>query len=160
MVIMGWSAGGHLTNKLVTMTTRFKAASSGAGVADWISLSAQSDRRDDRTTWFGGTPWQKNAPVMAFWNASPVKDAANIKTPTLFFVGDNDARVPREQSIEMYRALKSHNVPTRLYIAPREAHTWGELRHQIAKANAELAWFSQYALQAPYVPEGPPVPAQ
>lgn len=160
MVIMGWSAGGHLTNKLVTMTTRFKAASSGAGVADWISLSAQSDRRDDRTTWFGGTPWQKNAPVMAFWNASPVKDAANVKTPTLFFVGENDARVPREQSIEMYRALKSHNVPTRLYIAPREAHTWGELRHQIAKANAELAWFSQYAMQAPYVPEVPPVPAQ
>jgi dipeptidyl aminopeptidase/acylaminoacyl peptidase len=160
MAVMGWSAGGHLTNKLVTMTARFKAASSGAGVADWISMFAQSDRRDDRTTWFGGTPWQKNASARAFWNASPVKDAANVKTPTLFFVGENDPRVPKEQSIEMYRALKSHNVPTRLYIAPREAHLWGELRHQIAKANAELAWFSQYALHSSYVPEIPPAPAQ
>ena len=160
MAVMGWSAGGHLTNKLVTMTTRFKAASSGAGAADWVSLYAQSDRREDRTTWFGGTPWQKNTSIAAFWNASPVKDAANVKTPTLFFVGENDPRVPKEQSIEMYRAIKSHNVPTRLYIAPREGHNWIELRHQIAKANAELAWFSQYVLHSSYVPEVPPAPAQ
>jgi dipeptidyl aminopeptidase/acylaminoacyl peptidase len=160
MVVMGWSAGGHLTNKLVTMTTRFKAASSGAGGANWISMASLSDRREDRTIWFGGTPWQKNASIATFWNASPVKDAANVKTPTLFFVGENDQRVPKEQSIEMYRALKSHNVPTRLYIAQREAHTWGELRHQIAKANAELAWFAKYALHTPYVPEAAPAPAQ
>jgi dipeptidyl aminopeptidase/acylaminoacyl peptidase len=160
MVVMGWSAGGHLTNKLVTMTPRFKAASSGAGAADWISMSALSDRRDDRLAWFAGTPWQKNASIMTFWNASPVKDAANVKTPTLFFVGENDPRVPKEQSIEMYRALKSHNVATHLYMAPREGHAWSELRHQIAKANAELAWFSQYALKSPYVPEVPPISAQ
>lgn len=159
-VVMGWSAGGHLTNKLVTMTTRFKAASSGAGVADWISMFSQSDRRDDRVAWFGGTPWRKNAPILTFWNASPVKDAANVRTPTLFFVGENDPRVPKEQAVEMYRALRSHDVPTRLYIAPREAHFWGELRHQIAKANAELAWFSQYALHSTYVAEVPPAPAQ
>ena len=45
LVVMGWSAGGHLTNKLITTTTRFKAASSGAGVADWISMYAQTDTR-------------------------------------------------------------------------------------------------------------------
>ena len=83
-----------------------------------------------------------------------------MKTPTLFFVGENDPRVPKEQSIEMYRALKSHNVPTRLYVAPREGHNWIELRHQIAKANAELAWFSQYVLRTSYVAEVPPAPAQ
>ena len=62
LVVMGWSAGGHLTNKLITMTDRFKAASSGAGVADWISMYAQTDTRASRTVWFGGTPWQKDAP--------------------------------------------------------------------------------------------------
>ena len=31
MVKMGWSGGGHMTNKIITYTTRFKAASSGAG---------------------------------------------------------------------------------------------------------------------------------
>ena len=38
LAVMGWSAGGHLVNKLITFTNRFKAASSGAGVANWISL--------------------------------------------------------------------------------------------------------------------------
>jgi dipeptidyl aminopeptidase/acylaminoacyl peptidase len=157
LVVMGWSAGGHLTNKLVTATTRFKAASAGAGVADWTSLYAQSDARSNRTPWFGGTPWQKNAPIAMFWNHSPVKDAANVKTPTLFFVGENDVRVPLAQSIEMYRALKSHGVPTHLYVAPREGHQWNELRHQIFKANTELAWFERYALgRNTYVPEQAP----
>ena len=157
LVAMGWSAGGHLTNKLVTMTTRFKAASAGAGVADWTSMYAQSDARTNRTPWFGGTPWQKNAPIAMFWNHSPLKDAANVKTPTLFFVGENDVRVPLAQSIEMYRALKSHGVPTHLYVAPREGHQWQELRHQIFKANTELAWFARYALGgATYVPEQAP----
>jgi len=156
MVVMGWSAGGHLTTKLVTMTTRFKAASSGAGVADWISMFSQTDDRDSRAPWFGGTPWQKNAPIAAFWNASPLKDAANVKTPILFFAGDNDPRVPAEQAKEMYRAIKSHGVPTHLYIAQREPHLWSELRHQIAKANAELAWFYEYALHTSYTPEPSP----
>ena len=157
LVVMGWSAGGHLTNKLITTTTRFKAASSGAGVADWTSMYAQTDTRRNRMVWFGGTPWQKNAPMAMFWDNSPLKDVADAKTPTLFFVGENDVRVPLAQSIEMYRALKSHNVPTHLYVAPREGHQWTELRHQIFKANTELAWFERYALgRTTYVPEQAP----
>jgi dipeptidyl aminopeptidase/acylaminoacyl peptidase len=158
LVVMGWSAGGHLTNKLVTMTTRFKAASAGASAANWVSMYSQSDSRGNRTLWFGGTPYQPNAPIMTYWNNSPMKDAANVKTPTLLFVGENDPRVPKEQSIEMYRALKANGVPTHLYIAPREPHLWGEFRHQIFKANTEMAWFERYALGRTYVPEQTPTP--
>ena len=68
-----------------------------------------------------------------------------MKTPTLFFAGEADSRVPVAQSMEMYRALKSNGVPTRLFVAPREGHQWGELRHLIFKANTELEWFEKYA---------------
>ena len=37
MVKMGWSGGGHMTNKIITFTDRFKAASSGADVAGFAS---------------------------------------------------------------------------------------------------------------------------
>jgi dipeptidyl aminopeptidase/acylaminoacyl peptidase len=156
MVKMGWSGGGHMTNKLITFTDRFKAAASGAGAAQWISMYAQSDIRAFRTPWFGGTPWQKNAPIDAYWNNSPLKDVANVKTPTLFFVGERDPRVPMPQSIEMYRALKSNGVPTHLYIAPREPHGWGELRHQLYKLNAEIEWFEKYATKRPFTREKAP----
>ncbi len=156
MVKMGWSGGGHMTNKLITFTDRFKAAASGAGAAQWISMYAQSDIRAFRTPWFGGTPWQKNAPIDLYWNNSPLKDVANVKTPTLFFVGERDPRVPMPQSIEMYRALKSNGVPTHLYIAPREPHGWGELRHQLYKLNTEIEWFEKYATKRPFTWEKAP----
>jgi dipeptidyl aminopeptidase/acylaminoacyl peptidase len=153
---MGWSAGGHMTNKIITFTDRFKAASSGAGAANWVSMYAQSDVRSHRTPWFGGTPWQKEAPIDVYWEHSPLKYAANVKTPTLFLVGERDARVPMPQSVEMYRALKSHGVPTRLYIAPREPHGFQELRHQLFKVNAELEWFEQWITKRPYTWEQAP----
>jgi dipeptidyl aminopeptidase/acylaminoacyl peptidase len=156
MVKMGWSGGGHMTNKIITFTDRFKAAASGAGAANWVSMYAQSDIRFQRTPWFGGTPWQKNAPIDAYWNNSPLKDVANVKTPTIFFVGERDPRVPMPQSIEMYRALKANGVPTHLYVAPREPHGWGELRHQLYKLNAELEWFEKYATKRPYIWEKAP----
>jgi dipeptidyl aminopeptidase/acylaminoacyl peptidase len=156
LVKMGWSGGGHMTNKIITVTDRFKAASSGAGVADWISMYAQSDVRSYRTPWFGGTPWQKDAPITVYWENSPLKDVWKVTTPTIFLVGQNDQRVPEPQSIEMYRALRSNGVPTHLYVAPREPHGWEELRHVLFKMNVELNWFEQHAMNRSYVWEQPP----
>jgi dipeptidyl aminopeptidase/acylaminoacyl peptidase len=156
LVKMGWSAGGHMTNKIITFTTRFKAASSGAGAANWVSMYAQSDVRTNRTPWFGGTPWQKNAPVDLYWEHSPLKYVANVTTPTIFLVGERDERVPPPQSVEMYRALKSNGIPTHLYMGPREPHGWSELRHQLFKMNVELDWFERHALGRSYRWETPP----
>ena len=150
MAKMGWSGGGHMTNKIITFTDRFKAASSGAGAANWVSMYAQSDTRSQRTPWFGGTPWQVDAPVDLYWEHSPLKYVANVTTPTIFLVGAEDERVPLPQSVEMHRALKSLDVPTHLYIAPREGHGWRELRHRLFKANAEMAWFERHVRQREY----------
>ena len=46
LIAMGWSAGGTLVNKLVTMTDRFKAASAGAGVVE-LDVALRPDRRHD-----------------------------------------------------------------------------------------------------------------
>jgi dipeptidyl aminopeptidase/acylaminoacyl peptidase len=156
LVKMGWSGGGHMTNKLVTFTDRFKAASAGAGAANWISMYAQSDVRSYRTPWFGGTPWQKNMPFAAYWDNSPLKDVANVTTPTIFLVGEKDVRVPMPQSVEMYRALASRGIPTHLYVAPREPHGWQELRHELFKMNVELEWFEKYAMRRAYTWEKAP----
>jgi dipeptidyl aminopeptidase/acylaminoacyl peptidase len=150
LAVMGFSAGAHIVNKLVTMTDRFKAAASFAGASDWISLYAQSDLRGNRTLWFGGTPWQKNAPIDRYWNQSPLKDVANVRTPTLFLVGENDTRVGLAQVLEMHRALKANGVPTRLEVAPREPHQWLEPRHQLFKGNVELDWFERYVTGREY----------
>lgn len=156
LIKKGWSAGGHMTNKLITFTNRFKAASSGAGAANWISMYAQSDHRAFRTPWFGGTPWQANAPIDLYWEHSPLRFASNVKTPTLFLVGQEDPRVPMPQSVEMYRALKYNGVPTRLWVAPREGHGWSELRHVLFRVQVELEWFQKWLSSGDYTWEVAP----
>lgn len=150
MAKMGWSAGGHMTNKIITFTDRFKAASSGAGAVNWISMYGQSDVRIYRTPWFGGTPWQEDAPIDTYWAQSPLKDVAKVTTPTLVLVGENDPRVPMPQSVELFRALRANGVPTHLYVAPREPHGWRELRHRLFKANVELDWFERWVMEREY----------
>ena len=101
---------------------------SGAGVANWISLYGTSDTRYDRDIWFGGTLWQKNAPIETYWEHSPLKYVTAARTPTLFLIGENDPRVPMSQAIEISRALKAQGVPTELHIAPGEGHDLGAAR--------------------------------
>jgi dipeptidyl aminopeptidase/acylaminoacyl peptidase len=157
LAMTGWSAGGHLVNKLITFTTRFKAASSGAGVANWISLYGTSDNRYDRDIWFGGTLWQKNAPIDVYWEHSPLKYVTAARTPTLFFVGEYDSRVPMSQAMEMSRALKAQAVPTELHIARNEGHQWVQPVHELYKMNVEIEWIEKYVRTIRYIPE--PVPS-
>ena len=74
----------------------------------------------------------------------------------VLFAGESDTRVPKEQSVEMFRALKSLNVPTQLLIGPSEGHLWGSLPHLLRKANLELEWFERYANGRAYVWEKAP----
>ena len=146
MAKMGWSAGGHMTNKIVTYTDRFRAASSGAGAANWVSMYGQSDVRIYRTPWFGTTPWEEGAKIDQYWQDSPLREVWKVTTPTLFLVGEEDARVPMPQSVEMFRGLRHNGVPTHLYVAPRQGHGWRELRHRLYKANVELDWFERWVM--------------
>ena len=123
-------------------------------------MYAQSDVRIYRTPWFGGTPWQENAPIDLYWEHSPLKYVSKVTTPTIFLVGAEDVRVPMPQSVEMYRALKANGVPTHLYVAPREPHGWRELRHQLFKMNVELDWFEKHATKRPYTWETAPEEAE
>jgi dipeptidyl aminopeptidase/acylaminoacyl peptidase len=156
MIKMGWSGGGHMTNKIITFTDRFKAAASGAGAANWVSMYGQTDIRIHRENWFGGSPWAENASIEKFWEQSALSSIWKVKTPTIVLVGQNDERVPATQSVELYRALKANGVDTHLYMAPREPHGWRELRHRLFKVNIELEWFERHALGQEYVWEEAP----
>ena len=160
MAKMGWSAGGHMTNKIITFTDRFKAAASGAGAANWVSMYAQSDVRIYRTPWFGTDPWQEGANIDQYMADSPLFDAYRVTTPTLFLVGQEDPRVPMPQSVEMYRAVKANGVPTHLYVAPREGHGWRELRHRLFLANVQIEWFERWVMEREWTWEEAPDEAE
>jgi dipeptidyl aminopeptidase/acylaminoacyl peptidase len=138
---MGWSAGGHWSNWILTHSDRFKAISSGAGAMNWTSMYAQTDVQRVREFYFGGTPYDR---FEHYWDVSPLKYIANAKTPTLIHVVDGDPRVPRPQSDELYMALRRRGVPTEYFVYPGTSHGLTELRHQMIKMVSEFNWFEQY----------------
>lgn len=153
---LGWSAGGHMTNWLITVTDHFKAASSGAGASNWISMYSQSDIRIYRTPWFLGDPWQTDAPLDTYRAYSPIFRIYEATTPTLIMVGENDKRVPMPQSVELYRGLKANGVPTELVVFPRSGHGPRELRHRLYKMNKEFQWLEKYIREQEFTFDQPP----
>ncbi len=81
-----------------------------------------------------------------------------MRTPTLFFIGENDPRVPMSQAMELSRAIKAQGVPTEVHIAAREGHDWVQPVHQLYKMNMEMEWVDKHARDLPYTPE--PTPAK
>jgi dipeptidyl aminopeptidase/acylaminoacyl peptidase len=142
MGVLGWSAGGHWTNWIITHTTRFKAASSGAGTVNWISMYAQSDMQYVRAHYLGGKPPYED--FEAYWRQSPLRYISAVKTPTMIHVVDGDPRVPRPQSEELHMALKTLGVPTEFFVYPGSTHGIPDPRNQLLKATAEKAWMDQW----------------
>jgi len=142
MGALGWSAGGHWSNWILTHTDRFKAISSGAGTSNWISMYAQSDVQRNRQFYLGDKLPYDN--FDAYWNQSPIKYIRNAKTPTMIHVVEGDPRVPSPQSVELHMALKKIGVPTELFMYPGNSHGIPDARNQLVKSVSEMAWMDYY----------------
>lgn len=140
---MGWSAGGHITNRMVTVTDRFKAVASGAGAVDWPSMYLTSDTRWQRTEWFVTPPYGTSARRDLYVDHSPLAALDRVRTPVLILAGEDDERVPASQSVMLYRALKALGVETELYLAPGEPHNFRKLRHRLFQINVQMDWFAR-----------------
>lgn len=117
--IGGWSYGGILTDYTIATTTRFKAATSGAGSALQTSMYGTDQyiyqyENELGAPWKNPALWQKLS--YGFYKAD------KITTPTLFMGGEKDFNVPIAGSEQMYQALRSLGVPTQLVVYPGQFH--------------------------------------
>ena len=141
--VMGWSNGGFLTDALIARTTRFKAASSGAGVLDQVIQWATEDTPGHVVNFMGAAlPWQNPEHYI---KSSPLYTMGTATTPTLIHVGGSDPRVPPAHSKGLYRALSIYlKVPTELVVYPGAHHGLRTYTHRKAKMAWDLAWFEKY----------------
>ncbi|MBZ5539812.1 MAG: S9 family peptidase [Acidobacteriia bacterium] len=138
--IGGWSYGGYMAEWAITQTTRFKAAVSGAGMANLISEYG-TEEHPSYDEWFWGVPYEKPE---GFLNSSPFLYLKNAKTATLILQGEEDTIDPLGQSQELYRGLKRYGVPTELVVYPRENHGFVEEKHVLDRLKRILAWYDKY----------------
>ncbi|HXJ04156.1 MAG TPA: S9 family peptidase [Candidatus Acidoferrum sp.] len=143
----GWSYGGYMTMWIDTQTDRFKAISPGAGLPDLYSMYSQTDIHRYMTMFMGmKAPWDN---FQEYWDHSPMKFVANVKTPTMILHGQSDTRVPIPQSEEFYRALYERHVPVEFVTYPRENHGFVEPRHIQDRWQRYLVFFGKYLNNPP-----------
>ena len=147
--VTGGSYGGFMTNWIVGHTDRFKAAVTLRSVSNFISDEGTRDGAYGHEDDFNGILFDS---FDQYWEASPLKYAKNVKTPTLILHSDNDFRVPLEQGEQWFRALKKYGVTTELVLFPRENHNLtrnGEPKHVVESMNWQLYWFARFIQKQP-----------
>jgi dipeptidyl aminopeptidase/acylaminoacyl peptidase len=139
----GGSYGGYFTSLAVTRySAHFAAGVALFGISNWLSFLGQSDIPVENSVVHWNL-WCYDHPDTCR-DASAVGHVATARTPTLILQGEDDARVPKAQSDELYAALKWKGVTAEYVVFPREKHGFSERAHQVETARRLLAWFEKY----------------
>ncbi len=136
----GWSYGGILTNYVITKTTRFNAAISGAS----LGMVRANFGHDQYIKWYKaefGMPWENQE---VWEKLSPFNDIEKITTPTLWIGGAVDWNVPIINSEQMYLGMKILGKETQLVVYPGEHHGIRRPSFQKDRFERFLAWYDKY----------------
>jgi dipeptidyl aminopeptidase/acylaminoacyl peptidase len=144
MAAYGWSWGGFLTNHIITNTTRFKAAISGAsetlvaanyGHDEWQRLWAEDP----------GLPWLEEN--REGWDrVSPFYSLDKVTTPTLVVGGEDDWNMPILNSEQLYLVLRRRGIPTQLVVYPGEGHSLSVPSYERDLYERYINWLDKYVV--------------
>ena len=119
--IAGASYGCYAVDWLIGHTNRFKAAVTHGGVFNLESMALTTEE-----LWFA--EWEFGGPVLSttarrtFARCSPHLSADRIRTPTLVITNEQDFRVPVDQGLQLFTALRRNGVPAEGLVFQNEGH--------------------------------------
>jgi tetratricopeptide (TPR) repeat protein/pimeloyl-ACP methyl ester carboxylesterase len=138
----GWSYGGMLTNYVIAKSDRFKAAVSGASIANYLA-GYGTDHYQYEYEMELGLPWK----TRQLWVdlSSPFFDVEKVTTPTLYMCGARDMNVPLLNTEQLYQALRRvGKVDTELVIYPDQWHGIETPSYQKDRLERYLAWYDRH----------------
>jgi dipeptidyl aminopeptidase/acylaminoacyl peptidase len=142
LTVGGYSYGGYMTNWLITQTTRFKAAVTGAGAVEHVGNWGNDDTTMDDAYFLGGRPWEAQ---QRYHDEAAIFQIDKVRTPTHMVAGADDIRVAVMEDYLLEHALYSLGIPNALLIFPGEGHGLGKNPwHGKVKVREELKWLQKY----------------
>jgi len=129
--ICGGSHGGFLTGHCIgQFPDLFKAAAMRNPVSNIASMLSSTDIPDwcfVEALGSGYYNWKEyrtasREELDIMWEASPIKHAMAVETPTLIALGLEDKRVPPSQGREYYHVLRANGVKTKLLTYDKDDH--------------------------------------
>jgi dipeptidyl aminopeptidase/acylaminoacyl peptidase len=141
----GASYGGYMINWINGHTNRFKALINHDGIFNTMSMYGSTEELWFPEWEFGGLPWEKPE-LYEKWN--PARFAQNMRTPTLVVHGGLDYRVPLEQGLMTFTALRRQGVPARFLYFPDEGHWVLKPQNAFVWWDNMLGWLNTYLTSA------------
>jgi len=119
--VAGASYGGYAVDWLIGHTNRFKAAVSHDGVFNVESMALATEELWFPEWEFGGPAWSPTA-RRNYARCSPHLSANKIRTPTFVITNEQDFRVPLDQGLQLFTALRRNGVPSEGLVFQNEGH--------------------------------------
>ena len=144
---LGASYGGYMTNWIAGNwfnrdgSAPFKCLVTHNGVFDTRSMGLVTDELWFTEWEFGGTVWDKPE---AYEKFNPARHVGKWKTPTLIVAGQNDFRVPIDQSLSAFTALQRRGIESKLLYFPDENHWVLKPANSVLWHDTVNAWLKQH----------------
>ena len=121
---------------------RFAAGVTLFGITSWESFMGQTEIPIEEALVHWDLWCYEHVEVCR--RGSPIAYVDKARTPTLILQGEEDLRVPKPQSDELYAALRWKKVPVEYVVYPRERHGFRERWHRIDTTRRLLDWMNRY----------------
>jgi len=157
MALVGHSFGGFETNYIITHCSKFAAAISGSGVSDMTRLATaiwfpgQSQQYFTQYSYFMmGKPLVDDLP--SYIRNSPLFDAKQLNTPSLFMHNDGDENVNFTQTQAFFLLLRSLSKPCWWLNYKGQGHGVGGEKNQ-SDYNTKVWQFLDHYLKGKPMPD-------
>jgi dipeptidyl aminopeptidase/acylaminoacyl peptidase len=130
VIVMGGSYGGYAVLMALTrQPAAWRAGVDYVGIANLFTFLRSTDQaiRVRFVDEFGDLD-RDRALLEQF---SPLRDVEKIASPLYVYAGQNDPRVPREESDQVVRALRAQGVPVEYQVAANEGHSIDHVENRI-----------------------------
>jgi dipeptidyl aminopeptidase/acylaminoacyl peptidase len=91
LAVGGYSYGGYMTNWLITQSTRWKAAVTGAGAVEHVANWGNDDTTFDDAYFLGGYPWEAQP---RYHDEAAMFQIQKVRTPTRRYSCRRSGRLP------------------------------------------------------------------
>jgi len=139
---LGASYGGYMVNWIASQwTSPWKCLVSHNGVFDTRSMGLVTEELWFTEWEFGGTVAEKPE---AYERFNPARHIAKWRVPMLIVAGQNDFRVPLDQSLSAFTALQRQGIESELLYFPDENHWVNKPDNSIQWHDTVNQWLGRY----------------
>ena len=131
VMVTGGSYGGYMTLAVATRyNDRIRCSLDVVGISNFVTFLEKTEayRRDLRRSEYGDERDPRMREILT--RISPLTNAAKISKPLFVVQGQNDPRVPMNESVQMVATVKGNGSPVWYLMARDEGHGFAKKRNQ------------------------------